>query len=59
MAISRRGKLILKLKRDGLLSEKESYSLNMSEVARKRQRYKLRLERIQMMRDLKKDDLGW
>ena len=59
MAFSKRGKHIVRLKKAGLIDQDDVVMLNMGERALRHQKVKLRRERIEMMRELKKDEFGW
>jgi len=59
MAFSKRGKDIVQMKKAGLIDPDEVVLLKMGDYALRFQKAKLKRERIEMMRELKKDELGW
>ena len=59
MAFSKRGKTLAQLKRAGLIPEDDICLLHMGERAKRHQEVKRRRRRLEIMRELKKDELGW
>ncbi len=59
MAFSKRGKTLVQLKKAGLIPEDDICLLHMGERAKRQQEVKRRKRRLEFMRELEKDELGW